>query len=296
MTDLGEVHHILGLRILRNDTKTSIDQAHYVRDILKKNNMYECTPVNTPMEANIKLIPLPANEEGYKVHEYRSIIGALNYAAVLTRPDIATVVGLLARHMQKPGKTHWDALQCILRYLKGTIDYRLVYTNTAHENNRIDLQVYCDSDWAGNLSDRKSMTGYVIMINGTAIGWRSTKQTSVAQSTVEAEYASIATTITEVLWIRSVLRELGFIPTTTTIINADNSGAINIVKNTIIGQQLKHVDIKHSLIRDNVEANTIRVQYCSSESNMADAFMKALPGPRFIECRAEMDIKKIGIT
>ena len=90
---------------------TSISQSHYIEEILKKMNMDHYILVKTSMEMHICLIPLTLDEEGYKVHEYRSIIGALNYAAVLTRPDIATAVGFLAQYMQKPGKMHWNALQ-----------------------------------------------------------------------------------------------------------------------------------------------------------------------------------------
>ena len=293
MTDLGEVHHILGLRVLRDDKSTSIDQTHYIEGVLKKYNMYECIPINTPMESNLQLTPLPLDEEEHNVHQYRSIIGALNYAAVLTRPDIATAVGLLVRHMQRPGKIHWNALLRILRYLKGTIHYSLVYHIQSHKDNEMDLQVYCDSDWAGERSDRKSTTGYVIMMNGAAMSWKSTKQSTVALSTVEAEFIALATMITEVIWMRRILCEVGYNLSNATVINVDNTGAINITNNGIISQRTKHIDIRYHFLHENIEANIIHLQHCNSKDNTADTLMKALPYPRFKECRAEMGVREI---
>src|SRR3979411_618555 len=106
--------------------------------------MNDFRPVNTPMEMHTHSTPLLPNEEGYNIEEYRSIIGTLIYAAVLTRPDIATAVGFLARHMQKPRITHWNVLQWVLRYLKGTINYGLVYyhhISNDNNNNHCDIQI-----------------------------------------------------------------------------------------------------------------------------------------------------------
>ena len=97
---------------------------------------------------------------------------------------------------------HWKALQRVLRYLKGTINYGLVY-NIPHnaDQHNAKLEVYCDSDWAGDVNDRKSTTGYVILMNSTAISWKSTKQSGISTSTVGAEYYALAMTIMEVIWI-----------------------------------------------------------------------------------------------
>ena len=147
--------------------------------------------------------------------------------------------------MQKPGIAHWNALRRVLRYLKGTINYGLVYHHTSdisNQNNPCNLQVYCDSDWAGDHKDRKSTTGYVIMFNGTIIGHKSSKQSGVSTSTLEAEYIALATTVTEVLWIRTLLSELGYNPTNTMIVNLDNYSAINTADNGILSNRTKHIN------------------------------------------------------
>src|SRR5271170_468109 len=292
MTDLGEVHHILGLRILRSENKTSIDQAHYIESVLKRTNMYDCTPMKTPMETHTLLMPLPPDKEGHNIEEYRSIIGALNYAAVLTRPDISTTVGFLVRHMQKPRISHWNALRRVLRYLKGTMNYGLVYHSTT-QNGTDHIQVYCDSDWARDHKDRKSTTGYIIMFNRTAISHKSSKQSGVSTSSVEAEYIALATTATEVLWICTLLQELGFNGSTATTIIIDSDGAVNIPENGIVSHRTRHIDVKHHFIKHNIESNIIALRHCSSASNTADTFTKALPYQRFAECRAEMGMEEI---
>ena len=139
------------------------------------------------------------------------------------------------------------------------------------------------------------MMGYVTMLNGTAISWKSRKQSGVATSTVEAEYIALATTTTEVLWIQVLLQEAGYNnnQSNATVINSDNNGAINIANNGIVSNQIKHIDIKHHLIKHNIESNTIALKHCNSENNIANIFMKALPYPYFAECRVEMGIEEI---
>ena len=107
MIDLGEVYHLLGLRILRHDGSITVDQKHYIENMLRKYQMIDCKPVLTPMETNLKLKKLGEEEEGVDIQKYKSIVGALNYVAVLTRLDIATAVGILSRFMQKLGQEYW---------------------------------------------------------------------------------------------------------------------------------------------------------------------------------------------
>src|SRR5579871_1080763 len=169
MTDLGEVYHILGLRILKKDGQISVDQSYYIEKILKRYQMDKYNAVNTPIDTSIKLTTLREHEKIVNAEEYRSIVGALNYATMLTRPDIATAVGIVARYMQKPGRLHWLALKRIMKYLKGTVDYGLVFYQGDIANDKITIEAYCDADWAGNLDDRKSTSGYVIKLGDTAI-------------------------------------------------------------------------------------------------------------------------------
>jgi hypothetical protein len=158
----------------------------------------------------------------------------------LTRPDIATAVGFLAWHMQKPGKTHWNALLQVLRYLQGTTNYGLVYYQ---KDSGDSIEVFCDSDWARDHKDHKSTTGYIILFNGTAISHKNTRQTGVLTSTLEAKYIVLATTMTEVLWLCSILQETGFATNGATMIHSDNDGAMITANISIITPHTKHIDI-----------------------------------------------------
>ena len=103
--------------------------------------------------------------------------------------------------------------------------------------------MYCDTDWAGDRTSHKSITGYVITLNGIAISWKSIKQSSIALLTVKAEYIALSTIVIEVLWLWSLLQEAGFALNATTIIHTDNNGAIITANNSIISPWTKHIDI-----------------------------------------------------
>ena len=125
------------------------------------------------------------------------------------------------------------------------------------------------------------MTGYVTMLNGTAISWKSTKQSSVVTSTVEAEYIALATTTAEVLWIWALLQEAGYNnnnnnnnQSNATVINSDNNGAINIANNGIVSYQTKYIHIKHYLLKHNIKSNNIALHHCNSANNTTDTLRK----------------------
>src|SRR5579871_4184520 len=150
------------------------------------------------MEISIKLLPLQENKEIIDYAEYRSVVGALNYLAIVMRPDITFAIGIVARFVHKPGLAHWQVVKRILRYLKGTADYRLIFKRNYGANN-LTLDIYYDADWAGDIRDRKSTSGFLVKYRGTAIGWKTGKQGSVALSTLEAEYIGAATATKKVI-------------------------------------------------------------------------------------------------
>ncbi|XP_050919098.1 secreted RxLR effector protein 161-like [Lathyrus oleraceus] len=117
---------------------------------------------------------------------YASVVGSLMYAQVCTRPDIAFAIGILGRYQSKSGMDHWKAAKKMLRYLKGTKDYMLMYRQT----DNLDVIGYSDSDFIGCVNSRKSTSEYIFMMADGTISWRSTKQTLVDTSTMEAEFVS----------------------------------------------------------------------------------------------------------
>lgn len=179
-----------------------IHQQKYLKDLLKKFNINDAKPYDTPMSTGGKL---DADDKGEDVDEklYRGIIRSLLYLAA-SRPDIMFSVCFYARFQGKPKESHLKAVKRIFRYLKGTSDFGLWYPR----NTRVDLNVYSDADYAGCLLDRKSTSGICHFVGSCLVSWASKKQNFVALSTTKSEYISCAACCAESLWIYQQFKDL----------------------------------------------------------------------------------------
>ena len=147
-----------------------------------------------------------------------------------------------------------------------------MYTKQEHYR----LQAYCDSDWAQDPDDRKSVTGYVIYAQGGPVVWKSKKQATVARSSAEAEYVALADTISELLWIKMALSELK-VPITGEIeIHIDNDAAKSMAENPVNHERTKHIDTAFHFIREVVEAKVVSLYHVNTKKNIADLFTKAV--------------------
>ena len=151
------------------------------------------------------------------------------------------------------------------------------------------LQVFCDADHAGDIDTRRSTTGYAFIFNGGAISWASRLQPTVAASTTEAEYIAAATTIKEGLWLRKLFQDLS-LDLHTVAICADSQTAIKLLKNPIVSNRSKHIDVVHHFARERVARNEVTFEYISTESMVADALTKPVPATKFNFCRAGMGL------
>nr|GEX82849.1 zinc finger, CCHC-type [Tanacetum cinerariifolium] len=186
MKDMGEADVILGIRIKHESNGIAISQYHYIEKVLKKFNYSDCIPVSTPLDTCEKLMP----NKGPAVSqlEYSRVISCLMYAMTCTRPDIAFAVGKLSRYTSNLGTQHWQAIQRVLKYLKKTMDYRLVYFGYLSV-----LKGYTDASWISNTEDSSSTSGWVFLLGGGAISWASKKQTCITGSTMEYEFVALET-------------------------------------------------------------------------------------------------------
>ncbi|XP_043705291.1 uncharacterized mitochondrial protein AtMg00810-like [Telopea speciosissima] len=148
------------------------------------------------------------------------LIGKLIYLTV-TRLDMSFVVGVLSQFMQSPQKAHWDPAVRILRYLKGVLRKGLVY----RPNRHMELVAYSNADWAGLASARCSTTRYCTFVGGNLVTWRSKKETTITRSSVEAEYRAMVHTTAELMWVRSLLLEMGLPVSTLMKMYCDNQAA-----------------------------------------------------------------------
>jgi len=173
--------------------------------------MRDCKSIDTPVAKgeNLSLETCPktqSEKDAMKRVPYSSAIGSLMYAMLCTRPDICYAVGLVSRYQSNPGQTHWKDVKRILRYLRGTVDYKLCY-----QGSDLQLVGYSDADWGGDLDERKSTSGYVFLLNNGTISWSSKKQTCIALSTMEAEFIACSTAVQEVVWLKRFMEHLGII-------------------------------------------------------------------------------------
>ena len=273
ITDLGELHHFVGIAVTRDRaTRTlAITQATYVEEFLTRQRMDNCKPKDTPMQVNEYLPRLTATAlDKAEAEAYPSMIGASMYAMTATRPDIACTVSVLAQHNRAPGPPHFVALKRLFRYTRGTSTYRLVFRG----GEGYQPVAYCDSDWAGDKTHRRSRTGYVILMAGAAVDYSSQVQDSVTLSSAAAEYVAQSNVTMSVNWLVDLLVELGFTPKLPVTVFSDNQSAISIATND---KRTKHIDVRYHYTRDKIQDGTIELQYCPTEDNVADIFTKALP-------------------
>lgn len=279
MEDLGEARFVLGIEITRDRLAgtLTISQGAYTEDVLQRFGMMDCNSISTPMEVGRHLeesAAVPLNPARAK--SYQSAVGALMYAAHGTRPDISFAVTTLSKFNSKPTLDHWQALKRVLRYLRGTIHYGITYHKADSPDTQPTLLGYCDSDYAEDRSDRRSITGYAFLLGGAAISWCSRKQATVSTSTTEAEYMAVSEAAKEAMWWRYFFTDLGYDMTKATRILSDNQGSIKLSKNPENHRRTKHIDIRHHYIRERVEEGSLELIYVRTSQMAADVLTKPL--------------------
>ncbi|KAL5777409.1 hypothetical protein ACOSP7_010335 [Xanthoceras sorbifolium] len=292
MKDLGAAKQILGMRIKR-DTKSEtllLSQAEYIKKVLLRFNMQDAKPVSTPLGVHFRL----SKEQSPKTEEerthmakvpYASAIGSLMYAMVCTRPDIAQAVGAVSRYMNNPGKIHWEAVKWILRYLRGTTNKTLCF-----KGGDTTLTGYVDADLAGNVDIRKSTTGYVYTLGGTAVSWVSQLQKIVALSTTEAEYVAVTEASKEMVWLQSFLGELGK-KQEDNVLYCDSQSAIHLAKNPSFHSRTKHIQLRYHFIRSLLEDGILKLEKISGAQNPADMLTKTVTTDKLKLCSASVGLQ-----
>ncbi|CAM8947373.1 unnamed protein product [Rhodiola kirilowii] len=273
MKDLGNVHYFLGMENNRSSSGLLLTQTKYITDLLLRTQMVDAKPVSTPAAPGKRLSiydgdPLP------EPTQFRSIVGALQYLT-LTRPDIAFAVNQVSQFMHKPTSAHWVDVKRILRYLKGTITYGLLYTPSS-----LSLTAYSDADYAGDLDDRRSTGGYCLYLGSNLISWSSKKQGGVSRSSTEAEYRQMAYTTAALSWFRSLFCDL-HLHLACLRLWCDNISAISLASNPVFHARTRHVEIDYHFVREKVVRGELLVGYVSTIDQFADIFTKGLSPVRF---------------
>ena len=292
MTDLGEPSKIIGIEVTKNDESIIISQEKYIENILKKEGMEDANPVSTPMDSNDKIKPNPDGNEGNRSNSYAKLLGELQFLTNATRPDIAYAVNKLSSYTANPSLQHVGAVKRVLRYLKGTKNLAIKYSTSPqenlHENDNL-FYGYADAGYA-NTDDYKSTSGYVFIVGGGAITWRSKKQTTIALSSTEAEYIALSEAGREACWLRNLYEEIGYTQKSPNIIKGDNDGSIAMARNPQFHKRSKHIATRWHWIRDLVQENIINIESCRDPEQTADILTKPLPRPKYNKHLNEMGL------
>ena len=293
--DLGDCQWILNMSVTRDRAAgtLALSQQAYVERMLTTFNMpagsvkVAANPCITPdLTAPV---PISNTGSGALLDEmqhslYRTIVGSLLYAANMTRVDIAYTVGILARHVAAPQVFHLVAAKHVLRYLAGTADYALWFKRapTVSADGSSAVVCYSDSNWGGDLTDRKSTSGSIVKVLGNAVSWHSKKQTSVALSSAEAEYMALSATTQEALWtLLWVSQVLGTTGVSHANILCDAQSAIAIAQNDVHHQRTKHIDMRHHFVRDHIKKGHVQLVWVPTQEQHADILTKCMPVQQF---------------
>ena len=281
----------IGIDINRNRIQRTIhlSQPDYVKTVLERFNISNCSILSVPADPSTKLTPqmCPQNEEEKQEMAkipFMECIESVMHLTHLTRPDIAYAVGQVSRYSQSPGQDYWKALTRILAYLRKTLNYGLLFWGGDDE-----LYGYCDADYAGDLGNRRSTSGAVFTLHNGPVSWFSRRQSCVALSTTESEFISAAEGAKEAIWLKRFHSELGA-RTSAMPLRCDNQGAIALIHDPVFHLRTKHIDVRFFFVREAQEQKKVDISYIESENQLADIFTEALAAPRFEKLRERLNI------
>ncbi|XP_015163281.1 uncharacterized mitochondrial protein AtMg00810-like [Solanum tuberosum] len=241
---LGTLTYFLGLEVHNVASGVFLNQHKYTQDLISLAGLQDSSFVDTPLELNVKY----RREEGGLLPDptiFQQLFGSLNYLTI-TRPDISFAVQQVSQFMQAPRHLHLVAVRRIIRYLLGTSTHGLFFPS----GSPILLNAFTDSDWAGCLDTRRSVSAWCIFLRESLISWKSKMQDRVSKSSTEAEYRSMFTACSEVVWLRGLLAEIGFPQSHPTPLHADNTSVIQIATNPVFHERTKHIEVDCHYIRE----------------------------------------------
>jgi hypothetical protein len=194
-------------------------------------------------------------------------------------------VGLCACFQASPRSSHWTTVQRVFRYLKHTPEFGIWYS----ASSSLDLVGFSDAAFAGCGIDRKSTSGTCHFLGSSLVCWSSRKQSSVAQSTTEAEYVATTSCCSQILWIVHTMRDFE-VRFERVSLMCDNISAISVTKNLVFHKKMRHVERRHHFLRDHVENGDIEMRYIDTERQLADIFTKPLDSSRFTNLRGGVGV------
>lgn len=215
-------------------------------------------------------------------------MGALQYLT-LTRPDISFAVNKVCQFLHAPTTAHWTATKRIVRYIKNTMNVGLTF----NKSSSTLVSAFSDSDWAGCPDDRRSTGGFAVFFGPNLISWCARKHATVSRSSTEGEYKALANATAEIIWIQSMLKEVGVKCTQALCLWCDNFSATYLSANPVFHARTKHIEIDFHFVRERVANRQLKIRFVHSRDQVADSFTKALLTRNFEEFKRNLNLTKL---
>ncbi|CAI7934360.1 unnamed protein product [Closterium sp. NIES-54] len=295
---LGDVHFYLGLQIERDVERRwlKVHQSHYISGVMERYGVTGVRTVMTPFPAGFKLKKAAEEDdvlEDEQRNEYQSLIGSVMYAAVHTRPDASFGVGQLARVVQRPTEEQLEVAKRLVRYLGSTASAGVQFSASGQLKQigadgvtpgTLKLSCFTDATWASEDEDQSSVGGFVCMVGGGLVSWRSKKQSEIAQSSGEAEYMAMYHAIKEIVLLRKLLEDVGVEQEGPTPLFSDSEAAIGMANNPTLNGLNKHMKIKWHWVRQMVKEGIVELHHVKASKQAADFLTKRLPKSAHWKC------------
>ena len=270
----GTVKCALGMEVHQRDGILKLTQTAKIDKLLLDYGMENCNGVSSPMLKMDTSNDTPLEDP--KV--YQSLVGRLIYIMNCTRPDLAFVVGFLARSMTKPTDRSFALAKHVLRYLKTTKDYGIEF----EKQSTFSMFGHTDSDWSAGLST----SGYVFMLNGP-ISWASKKQKSAALSSAEAELIAATSAAQEAVYLKNLLNTLN-VKCSTVPLFIDSSSAKSLIEEPRYSPAMKHIVIRRLFVSEAVQSGKVKMIRVDTKNNLADIMTKMMSGKTFVNAAAKL--------
>lgn len=275
--DLGEVKQYLGLEVTKStDGVYSICQSKYIRSVTVDFGLSDAKESSIPMRTDYG----STNDEGLLLSntEYQKLIGCLLFISINTRPDISAAISILAQRVSQPRQEDWNELKRVVKYLKGTINAKLVLGRSEISTQDGLLCGYADASFADKNINRRSISGNVFFVNGALVSWSSRKQSCVALSSTEAEFVALSEACQEACWLRRLLEDMEQNIDGPTVLFEDNQSCLKFIAEQRTSNRTKHIDTREHFVKDYVDRKVVLCTYCPTERMLADLLTKPL-GP-----------------